>query len=115
MAGNVMVPEAACVPDQPPLARQLLATGLVDQVSTGTRLPVADVELARNVTMPAVCACAAPAATRKTRSSFRRVVFTPSTLTCCWTRSKRTSSYCGRFARETLARLSDTSACLARD
>jgi len=58
MSGNVTVPEAALVPDQPPLARQLVATGLVDQVNTGTRLPVADVELARSVTTPAVCACA---------------------------------------------------------
>jgi hypothetical protein len=76
MTGNVTVPEAALVPDQPPLARQLVATGLVDQVSTGTRLPVADVELARSVTTPAVCACAEPAATRKSMSKFRMVVFT---------------------------------------
>jgi hypothetical protein len=50
----VWLPEAALVPDQPPLARQLVATGLVDQVRTGARLPVAEVRLAVSVTTPAV-------------------------------------------------------------
>jgi hypothetical protein len=61
MAGRVTVPETALVPDQPPLARQLDATGVVDHVSTGTVLPTADVVFARSVTTPAVCACAADA------------------------------------------------------
>ena len=39
MLESVWVPEAALVPDQPPLAVQLVATGLVDQVRTGTMLP----------------------------------------------------------------------------
>ena len=46
MVASVCVPEAALVPDQPPLAVQLVATGLVDQVSTGAKLPVAEVLLA---------------------------------------------------------------------
>jgi hypothetical protein len=41
-----------------------VAVGLVDQVSTGAMLPWAEVELARNDTTPAVCACATPAAKR---------------------------------------------------
>jgi hypothetical protein len=67
MLGKVCVPDAALSPDQPPLARQLCATGFVDQVSTGARLPVADVWLARSVTTPAVCACAMPAVAREKR------------------------------------------------
>jgi hypothetical protein len=43
MLGNVCVPEAAFVPDHPPLAAQLAAVGLVDHVRTGVMLPVADV------------------------------------------------------------------------
>src|SRR5690349_19570955 len=68
MVASVWVPEAAFVPDQPPLAVQLCATGLVDQVSTGVRLPVADVLLALSVTTPAVCALAAPAPKRNRTS-----------------------------------------------
>src|SRR5690348_2348172 len=64
MVESVCVPEAAFVPDQPPLAVQLWATGLVDQVRTGVRLPVAEVLLAFSVTTPAVCALAAPAPKR---------------------------------------------------
>ena len=52
IAASVWVPEAAFVPDQPPLAVQLCATGLVDQVSTGAKLPVAEVLLALSVTTP---------------------------------------------------------------
>ena len=63
MLGKVCVPDAALSPDQPPLARQLCATGFVDHVSTGVRLPVAYVWLARSETTPAVCACT-PAAER---------------------------------------------------
>jgi hypothetical protein len=61
MAVSVWFPDAAFVPDHPPLAVQLVATGLVDQVSLGVTLPVPLLGLAVNVTVPAVCACAAPA------------------------------------------------------
>jgi hypothetical protein len=56
IAGRVSVPDANLVPLQAPLAVQLVATGVVDQVSTGVRLPVADVLLAVKVMVPAVCA-----------------------------------------------------------
>jgi hypothetical protein len=59
IAASVSLPEANLVPLHPPLARQLVATGVVDQVNTGTRLPVAEVCFAVKVTVPAVCACAA--------------------------------------------------------
>ena len=55
---RVSLPDANLVPLHPPLAVQLEATGDVDHVSTGTRLPVAEVLFAVNVTVPAVCACA---------------------------------------------------------
>src|SRR5688572_3628570 len=58
MAGKVSVPEANLVPLQAPLAVQLDATGVVDQVRTGVRLPVAEVLLAVNVMLHAVCAWA---------------------------------------------------------
>jgi hypothetical protein len=71
MLGNVCVPDAALSPDQPPLARQLCATGFVDQVSTGARLPLADVWFARNETTPAVCECALAAdRARAMKTSF---------------------------------------------
>ena len=41
IAARVSLPEANFVPLQAPPATQLEATGVVDQVSTGTRLPVA--------------------------------------------------------------------------
>src|SRR5689334_1688734 len=57
----VCEPDAALVPDQPPLAVQLVATGFVDQVSLGVTLPVPLLGLAVSETVPAVCAWAAPA------------------------------------------------------
>jgi hypothetical protein len=51
MDASVWFPDAALAPDQPPLAVQLCAAGLVDQVRTGTRLPVAEVWLAWSVTV----------------------------------------------------------------
>jgi hypothetical protein len=54
MFESVWAPEAALVPDQPPLAVQLVATGLVDQVRRGVISPVAEVALAVSVTVPAV-------------------------------------------------------------
>ena len=55
-AVNVWVPDAALVPDQPPLAVQLAAAGVVDQVSFGVTLPDPLDGLALKVTTPAVCA-----------------------------------------------------------
>ena len=60
MADKVCVPDAALVPDQPPLALQLVAVGLVDQVSRGVSVLFADVGLTLRFTTPAVCALAAP-------------------------------------------------------
>jgi hypothetical protein len=56
MAASVSLPEANLVPLQPPLAAQLDATGVVDQVSTGVTLPVPEAGLAVKVMVPAVCA-----------------------------------------------------------
>src|SRR6185295_1786633 len=73
MVARVSLPEANLVPLQPPLALQLLATGEVDQVSTGARLPVADVLFAEKLMVPAVWACAAAANASRgsTLSAFR--------------------------------------------
>jgi len=62
---NVSVPEANLVPLQAPLAVQLEATGVVDQVSTGARLPVAEVLFAVKLMVPAVCAWASDPMTSK--------------------------------------------------
>src|SRR5688572_18025984 len=59
MIATDCVPFGAFVPDHPPLAVQLCAVGFVDHVSTGVRLPDAEVWFARRVTIPADCACAA--------------------------------------------------------
>src|SRR5215510_9886357 len=56
MVASVSLPEANLVPLHAPLAVQLDATGDVDQVSTGVRLPVAVVWLAVKLMVPAVCA-----------------------------------------------------------
>jgi hypothetical protein len=72
---SVSAPDTALLPDQPPLARQLVATGFVDQVKTGTRLVCADVEFACSVTTPAVCACAAPAPSSKVIKTDRAEYF----------------------------------------
>jgi hypothetical protein len=64
MVDMVWVPEAALVPDHPPLARQLVATGFVDQVSTGWKLPLELVRLALRLTTPALCAAATPTSDR---------------------------------------------------
>jgi len=95
IAASVWLPAAALVPDQPPLARQLVAVGFVDQVSTGAKLPVEDVRFARIVTTPAVCACAAPATTRKSVRRVRVVFFTTFTLPRAPTRSNRKANFCG--------------------
>jgi hypothetical protein len=58
MVASVSLPDANFVPLQPPPATQLVATGEVDHVRTGTRLPVADVLFAVKVIVPALCACA---------------------------------------------------------
>src|SRR5262245_17658470 len=54
IVGSVSVPDANLLPLQPPLAAQLVATGDVDQVSTGARLPVAVVWFAEKLMVPAV-------------------------------------------------------------
>jgi hypothetical protein len=56
MVASVSLPEANFEPLQSPLAVQPEATGEVDQVRTGVRLPVAEVWLAVKVMVPAVCA-----------------------------------------------------------
>jgi hypothetical protein len=54
IAGSVSLPDANLVPPQPPRAVQLEATGDVDQVSTGTKRPVAEVWFAVKLMLPAV-------------------------------------------------------------
>ena len=58
MVASVSVPEANFVPLQAPLAVQLVATGEVDQVSTGAKPVEDEVRFAVKVMVPAVCACA---------------------------------------------------------
>jgi hypothetical protein len=58
MVDSVCEPDANLVPLHPPLATQLVAAGVVDHVSTGTRLPTAADLFTVKVTVPAVCACA---------------------------------------------------------
>ena len=58
MVATVSLPEANLVPLHAPLAVQLEATGVVDHVSTGVRLPVAEVWFAVKLMVPAVCAWA---------------------------------------------------------
>jgi len=58
MVASVSLPDANFVPLQLPLAVQPEATGVVDHVSTGTRLPAAEVWFAVKVIVPAVCASA---------------------------------------------------------
>src|SRR6187431_2127565 len=92
MFERVWEPEAALVPDQPPLAVQLVATGLVDQVRRGVISPVAEVELALSVTVPAVWACTADAARKRTMNSA--VFFMAATLRACPTSFKRRTLFC---------------------
>src|SRR5262245_31733056 len=81
MVDSVWEPLAAFVPDQPPPAMQLRAAGVVDQVSTGVRLPVAEVRFARKVTTPAGCACAADQRnetnSKEDRASFPELMTRP--------------------------------------
>src|SRR4051812_19289973 len=70
MVATVSLPEANLVPLQAPLAVQLEATGVVDQVSTGVRLPVAEVLFAVKLMVPAVCAWARDPST--SRGSARK-------------------------------------------
>jgi hypothetical protein len=55
---KVSLPEANLVPLQPPPAVQLVATGEVDQVSTGAKLAVEEILLEVKVMVPAVWAWA---------------------------------------------------------
>src|SRR5215467_6162483 len=66
---SVSLPDANFVPLQPPLAVQLVATGDVDHVSTGVRLPVAVVWLPEKLMVPAVCACASEASSISGRAN----------------------------------------------
>ena len=66
---RVSLPDANLVPLHPPLAVQLEATGDVVHVSTGTRLPVAEVLLAVNVIVPAVWAWANEPSNRSGRAN----------------------------------------------
>src|SRR5689334_8057818 len=68
MVASVSLPEANLVPLHAPLAVQLEATGVVDQVSTGVRLPVAEVWFAVKLMVPALCACAHEASTSRGRA-----------------------------------------------
>jgi len=87
MLASVSLPEANLVPLHAPLAAQLEATGVVDQVSFGVRLPVADVWFALKVMEPAVCAWAKVPS--NSRGSAKKAF---ESLCICPTRSKQCGS-----------------------